>query len=156
MQARSRDPGTPAEVIRSIAESPAERLSHPERVRLALEILSAYAHARLALRRAPIEAAVASLRQERPPVSEDGEDSLQEALRLGRAVTRLLCLVPGDTRCLARSLVLTKLLASRDITARLVIGAATEPEFRAHAWVEYRGEPVLDPGEDSLGRLVEL
>jgi hypothetical protein len=71
-------------------------------------------------------------------------------------VTRLLSHVPGDTRCLARSLVVTRLLARRGVQAKLVIGARTEPEFLAHAWVEHDGEPVLDPGDGSFGRLVEL
>ena len=30
------------------------------------------------------------------------------------------------------------------------------PDFLAHAWVEHKGEPVLDPGDGSFGRLVEL
>ena len=71
-------------------------------------------------------------------------------------VARLLAHVPGDTRCLARSLVLTRLLAKRGIETKLVIGARTTPEFLAHAWVEYDGHPVLNPGDDSFGRLVEL
>jgi hypothetical protein len=133
-----------------------ERLSHRERVRLAVEILFAYAQAKRALRRAPIEAAVAALRSQSPPPSEDATGSLEHALRLGWAVTRLLSHVPGDTRCLARSLVLTRLLATRGIEAKLVIGARTEPEFLAHAWVEYDGSAVLDPGDGSFGRLVEL
>ncbi len=82
--------------------------------------------------------------------------SLEEARRLSHAVARLLRYVPGDTRCLARSLVLTRLLASRGIEAKLVIGARTTPEFLAHAWVEHAGDPVLDPGDGSFGRLVEL
>jgi hypothetical protein len=79
-----------------------------------------------------------------------------EAARLGRAVVRTLRLVPGDTRCLRRSLVLIQLLAKRGIPARLVIAARTDPDFLAHAWVEYDGEPVLSPAGDSYGRLVEL
>jgi hypothetical protein len=37
-----------------------------------------------------------------------------------------------------------------------VIGARTQPEFLAHAWVEHAGNPVLNPGDGSFGRLVEL
>jgi Transglutaminase-like superfamily len=148
--------GTPAAPAGYTPGSYPERLSHGERVRLAVEILAAYAQARRALRRAPIEAAVATLRSQSPPPSEDATGSLEEARRLGRAVTRLLSYVPGDTRCLARSLVLTRLLARRGVQAKLVIGARTEPEFLAHAWVEHAGEPVLDPGDGSFGRLVEL
>jgi transglutaminase superfamily protein len=83
-------------------------------------------------------------------------DSLDRARSLGWAVARLLAYVPGDTRCLIRSLVLTRLLARRGIEAKLVIGARATPEFSAHAWVEHDGVPVLDPGDESFGRLVEL
>jgi hypothetical protein len=131
-------------------------LSHKDRSRLAFEILTAYAQAKLALRRAPIDSVVKSLRAKSPTEGVPSQESLAEALRLGRAVTRLLRFVPGDTRCLARSLVLTRLLADRDIQAKLVIGARTQPAFLAHAWVEHAGDPVLDPGDESFGRLVEL
>ncbi len=81
---------------------------------------------------------------------------MERAARLGRAVVRMLSLLPGDTRCLVRSLVLTRLLARRGIPARLVIGARTAPAFLAHAWVECDGVAVLDPGDGSFARLVEL
>lgn len=138
------------------APSP-ERLSRTQRARLAVEILAAYAQARRELRRAPIAEAVASLRATQPaPRGPAGGAALLEARRLGHAVTRLLAHVPGDTRCLARSLVLTRLLARRGIPAKLVIGARSAPEFLAHAWVEYGGDPVLAAGDGSFGRLVEL
>ena len=154
-----------------------ERLGHGERLRLAAEILAAYAHARRALRRAPIDDVVAGLRSQAavPVASIDAkphantgtnantgvgtdtdERTLYEARRLGHAVTRLLVLLPGDTRCLIRSLVLTQLLARRGISATLVIGTRPAPDFLAHAWVEHDGDPVIDPGDDSFGRLVEL
>ena len=79
-----------------------------------------------------------------------------EARRLGDAVMRTLALLPGDTRCLVRSLVLTRLLARRGIPAKLVIGARTAPSFLAHAWVEYDHSPVLPPGDGSFGRLTEI
>jgi hypothetical protein len=132
------------------------RLSNVERLRLAAEIVAAYVQARRALRRAPIAEVVASLRAEPPIAVPPSSDTLAEARHLGHAVTRTLVLVPGDTRCLARSLVLTRLLARRGIEAKLVIGARAKPEFLAHAWVEYAGDPVLDPGDGSFGRLVEL
>jgi hypothetical protein len=142
-------------VVRGIPADRALKLS--ERVRLMAEILRAYAHARRALRRVPIAAAVASLRATMP-VASDGDDveALEEIRRLGHAVSRTLRLLPGDTRCLARSLVLTRMLADRGIPARLVIGARAGPDFLAHAWVECAGHPVLTPGDGSFGRLVEL
>ena len=140
---------------------PATRpLSPAERVRLAAEILAAYLQARRALRRAPIASVVATLRSQASPAPSTtasvAESTLEEARRLGRAVARTLAPVPGDTRCLVRSLVLTRLLARRGIPAKLVIGARAAPDFLAHAWVEYAGDPVLSPGDGSFGRLVEL
>jgi Transglutaminase-like superfamily len=142
---------------------PARRLRPHERSRLAAEIVISFARVRRELRRRPIDDAVAALRHERADMlhgkaakAVDRTDALLEARRLGDAVMRTLSLLPGDTRCLMRSLVLTRLLARREITATLVIGARAAPDFLAHAWVEHRGMPVLPPGEDSFGRLVEL
>jgi len=132
------------------------RLSQPERLRLAAQILVAYIHAKWVLRKLPIADVVASLRSESRPARPATEDTLQEANSLGWVVARTLAYVPGDTRCLARSLVLTRLLARRGIPAKLVIGARGGPDFLAHAWVEHAGDPVLHPGDGSFGRLVEL
>jgi hypothetical protein len=103
-----------------------------------------------------METIVRHLREQSPPAETPAGDSLYDARRLGRAVARMLSYLPGDTRCLVRSLVLTRLLARRGMQATLVIGVRAEPEFAAHAWVEHDSQPVLDPGEESYGRLVEL
>jgi Transglutaminase-like superfamily len=136
---------------------PPSPLSPVARARLAVEIVRAYLQARRELRRAPIESAVTALRSDGSlPALTEGHYALTEARRLGWAVARTLKLMPGDTRCLARSLVLTRLLARRGIPAKLVIGARADPDFLAHAWVEYDGQPVLSPGDGSFARLVEL
>ena len=136
---------------------PADRpLGPAERGRLAAEILAAYLGARRELGRSPIETVVDRLRAEAERPRREGAQTLAEARRLGRAVSRTLALAPGDTRCLIRSLVLIRLLSRRGLVARLVIGARAEPDFLAHAWVEHGGEPVLPTGEGSFGRLVEL
>jgi len=145
-----------APLVRAAESVRVDRLTHGERARLAVEILASYLQAQRALRRAPIESVIARLRSRSPAAAPVAPGSLEEARRLGRAVSRLLRYVPGDTRCLARSLVLTRLLARRGIEAKLVIGARTTPDFLAHAWVEHAGDPVLDPGDGSFGRLVEL
>lgn len=132
------------------------RLRPAERLRLVAEILAAYVQARQALRRAPIASVVVGLRSESSAAQPATPRTLGEARRLGRAVTRTLALVPGDTRCLARSLVLTRLLARRGIPGKLVIGARSAPDFLAHAWVEHDGDPVLATGDGEFGRLVEL
>jgi hypothetical protein len=140
-----------------LSRLPPTRLRLQERARLAGEIVATYAQARRELRRVPIEAAIATLRAD-PPLAApaDPADGLQEARRLGWVVARTLRLLPGDTRCLTRSLVLTRLLARRGIAATLVIGARPAPNFLAHAWVECEGEPVLAAGDGSFSRLVEL
>jgi hypothetical protein len=139
--------------------TPKRPRSLQERARLVCEIVAAYRQARRELRRAPIASVLEALRAESPPqrtAPAQATAQLEEARRLGWIVTRTLKLMPGDTRCLARSLVLTRLLARRGIPSKLVIGARAAPEFLAHAWVECDGQPVLSPGEESLGRLVEL
>src|ERR1035441_3377950 len=90
--------------------SDARPLNPVQRVRLAAEILTAYLQARRALRRAPIASVVATLRSQAvlaPSSSTTAatESMLEEARRLGWAVARTLALLPGDTRCLAASLV---------------------------------------------------
>jgi len=128
-----------------------------ERAQLGTEIVVAYARASRELRRAPIEEVMARLRAAGSQRSSaDDAAELEEARRLGGAVVRTLRFLPGDTRCLRRSLVTVRLLARRGIAARLVIGARTAPDFLAHAWVEHDGVPVLAPGGSSFGRLVEL
>jgi hypothetical protein len=134
------------------------RLSHPERVRLAAEIVLAYARARRGLRRSPVGVVVATLRARPTPgrAPTSAANRLEETRHLSRAVTRTLALLPGDTRCLMQALVLTGLLARRGIPAKLVIGARTTPRFFAHAWVEHAGQPVLATGGGLFTTLVEL
>ncbi len=64
-------------------------------------------------------------------------------------------LLPTDSRCLVRSLVLTRLLGRRGVPSSLVIGVMSEPQFAAHAWVEHGGAPLLSPGT-GFQRLVEV
>jgi Transglutaminase-like superfamily len=71
-------------------------------------------------------------------------------------VRRALWMLPAHRGCLARSLVLVDLLQRRGVAATLVIGARADPTFRAHAWVEVAGEPLLSPGDYRGGRLAEL
>jgi hypothetical protein len=126
------------------------------RGRLAAEIVVAYLRAGRELRRAPIETVVDRLRS-RGPLSPGGStDGFREAQHLGHVVLRALALMPGDTRCLRRSLVLVQLLSRRGIPAELVIGTRSDPDFLAHAWVECGGRPVLPSGGGAFGRLVAL
>jgi hypothetical protein len=129
---------------------------HARQCVLATEILISYVAARRAIARAPLDAMLSGWREAGTPGDGVAADPLAEAWRLARAVSRTLRLIPADTRCLTRALVLTRVLARRGIPSKLVISAGTEPEFLAHAWVEHAGKPLLWPGDPPLARLVEL
>lgn len=132
-------------------------LSGIERARLVGEIAISYVCARRELRRASLKSALDVLRSRASArAAVPVQAALPQARRLGRAVARVLRLLPGDTRCLVRSLVLTRLLAERGIDSTLVIGTRTRPEFLAHAWIECAGHPVLSAGDGSFARLTEL
>jgi hypothetical protein len=121
---------------------------------LALEILAAYARARVALRRTDLPGTVAALRV--PAAVHTPDDPARAGLRLGRAVILTLRLLPTDTRCLMRSLVLTRLLARRGIAATFVLGVSRADGFESHAWVEHAGRPLLPSGSPAFERLLEL
>jgi hypothetical protein len=146
----------PARERRRWPSLPQRRLNPLERARLAGEILLAWARARRAMRTMAIEQAVARLRTRAIGAGGAEPPDRLEAHRLARAVLITLGPLPGDTRCLARSLALTRVLSRRAIPSTLVIGARTEPGFLAHAWIEHAGQPLLDPGEGEFQRLVEL
>lgn len=131
-----------------------------DKLRLGGEILSTYVRARWLLATTDLPSAVAALRDGyNPPVAVDETDLTQQAsgVRLGLAVAKLLRLLPFDSRCLARSLVLTALLARRGIPGTLVIGVGVEPKFAAHAWVESNGIALLAPMDDvPHSRILEI
>lgn len=125
---------------------------------MVVEVLGAYAKTQVWLRREGLEAAVARARLAKPgdalPVDE--REALFYAARLGRVVGRVLTPLPTDSRCLAQSLVLIAMLVRRGTRATLVIGVSPEPSFKAHAWVEQEGQPLLPPGDEDFERLLEL
>jgi hypothetical protein len=126
---------------------------------LAGEILLAYGRVRWMLRREQLPRVVAILR--RPPRivrRHPLPDAEHDGRRLGAAVIRTLQPLPADSRCLMRSLVLLRLLASRGANGSLVISVRPSDELQlvAHAWVELHGMPLLAPGGPDHGRLVSL
>jgi hypothetical protein len=127
----------------------------PLRGKLALgyEIIRTYARMRRLLKGRDIRAVVDELQSDVPPRAHD-RATYVNGFRLGKAVERTLRLLPSDTRCLIRSLVLTDMLCRRGIESSLVIGVRRDDGFEAHAWVEHRGAPLLP--DDEFGRLVEL
>lgn len=127
---------------------------------LATEIVTVYLRVRWLMWRGGIRAALSGIRATRAPAPATFEPGSLEArlvaVRLGGAVRQTLSILPTDSRCLVQSLVLSRLLSARAIPSTLVIGARSEPEFVAHAWVEHDGQPVLPPRGFGELRLVEM
>lgn len=118
------------------------RLSWPRKLALAREIMRQYLHVRRLLWRRDLPSALATLRAGRGPVP-PGDLADLDDLRLARATILVMRLLPGDTRCLMRSLVLLALMARRRRPATLVIGVEAGEGFRAHSWLEAGGRPLL-------------
>ncbi len=133
-------------------------LSIPRKARLGGEILATYTRVRWLLRRHDLPRAVELLRRGGSGRPGRAAASLgpPRAAGYAHAVVRVLRLLPTDSRCLVRSLVLLAVLARRGTEAELVIGVLAEPEFAAHAWVECEGISLLRAGAAREGRLVEL
>jgi hypothetical protein len=147
----SHDMGPPA------VSAPAAQVPLPltAKVALAAEILATYGRARFLMARRAFPQALAELRDV-PATKPAPGDPVTGGRRLGSAVVRALRLLPTDSRCLVRSLVLTRVLARRGIASTLIIGVQRGDELEAHAWVEYAGAPLLDTGGTAFRRLAEL
>lgn len=131
-------------------------LTRREKARLGLEILRAYARARWLLWRTDLPSTLTALRAGATEQTGDPAEAQRAGVRLGRAAGKAMRHLPFDSRCLMRSLVLTRLLAERGIDSSLVIAVKPESEFLAHAWVERDGVPLLDPAGPRFSRFVEL
>lgn len=135
------------------------RLSAAECGRLAAEIIVAYVLVRRMIHGHPLPTLLERLRggihDGGVPVWEAADEHIT-AVRVGRAVARLLPKLPGDTRCLTQALVVTRLLARRGIGSTVLIAVQPGPDFEAHAWVEHGGVPVLTPGAPGFDRLTSL
>lgn len=127
-----------------------------EKVVLGIEIVSAYSRARWWLWRTDLPRTITALREAGSAYREGPADPERAGARLGRAVGRTLRHLPFDSRCLMRSLVLTRMLARRGIESSLVIAVQSEPGFEAHAWVESRGVALLPPAAQPFQRMVEM
>lgn len=131
-----------------------EPLGALARLALCAEVLVTYGRVRRLLRQADFRRTLAAVGERREPPAGVGEAEMRAASRrLARAVVRTLALLPADSRCLVRSLVLTALLARRGIESRLIVGVRPGTRFAAHAWVEHDGMPLLEAGQ--FERLLE-
>lgn len=140
---------------------------HVERAGFAAEALATYGLVRWQVRRRDLPAVVARLREGRaqrlpfgPDAPRDGRSRRlpfgPDAPRVARAAERVVARLPGDSRCLMRSLVVLAMLARRGIDVRLVLAARPSPSFAAHAWVERDGQPLLPTRGFGDARLTEL
>ena len=136
--------------------TPGHDFSPSEKLVLGTEIVRAYARARWWLGRTDLPRTVSVLRAHERSRRARAIDPTIEGMRLGNAVGRTLRHLPFDSRCLMRSLVLTSVLARRDIDATLVIAVRSKPRFAAHAWVEHDGVPLLVPAGPPFRRLLEI
>jgi transglutaminase superfamily protein len=141
-------------------ESPKDldRLSPAAKARLTAEVVATYLRVRLAMRGGDAEAAVRTLRSRaastRVDFDAEGRGPVV-AWRLAKASRRVLFNLPGDSRCLFRSLTLMSMLERRGVPQRLVIAVRPRP-FAAHAWVEVDGQAVLPDADPDYERLLEL
>jgi hypothetical protein len=125
-------------------------------VLLAGEIVAVYVRARWLMRRRDVPSTIEQLRgSSSTPGHVQAEQRLIVGQRLAWIVSRVLSLLPTDSRCLIRSITLSTLLGRRGIPSRVVIGVRADPAFAAHAWVEYDGHPLLPTGDEYL-RLHEV
>ena len=127
-----------------------------DRVRLVTEILITYVRARRSLANDDIRSALETLRSTPSEATPPSVDPRQMGIRLGRVTARTLGPLPGDSRCLTQSLVLSRLLARRGIESTVVLAVRPGEKFAAHAWVEHEGRPLLEPASEGFGRLVEI
>ena len=128
--------------------------AHLARAALAAEVLVTYALVRWHVGRQDLPTAVAALRarpRRRPPRARDRDER-----GLAASAERVVAKLPGDSRCLMRSLVVLTMLARRGIDSRLVLAARPEPTFGAHAWVERGGEPLLPTRGFADARVTDL
>jgi hypothetical protein len=126
------------------------------RIRLAAEILEAYVAARRLVRTRTLPEAVAALRGDVDEEAGGDAASLATGRHLASATVRTITLVPTDSRCLMRSLVLTRVLARRRIGSTLVLSVAPGTPFEAHAWVEHAGRALLEPARGDHRSLLRL
>jgi hypothetical protein len=142
-----------------LRERERRRMRAVEKARLGAEIVVTHVRVRRRIAAMPLPELLAQLRR---GVADRGVPAGQAAaehvtaVRLARAVMAVLRRLPGDTRCLTQSLVLTALLARRGIGSTLRIAVAPGETFAAHAWVEHGGVPVLPAEHPGFGELAAL
>lgn len=130
----------------------------PRRLALVLEVLLTYLRVRRALGERDLRCVLRELRgSSQPWRAGDGDEVRRTAGRVGRVARETLSRLPIRSRCLTQSLVVTAMLARREIPSTVVIAVRHPGEaFGAHAWVESHGMAILPRVADGYARLVEL
>ena len=111
-------------------------------VRVAAEVVATYVEVRWRFLRGDVREVVRGLRRDAVDLHEPYQ-AYRIGRRLAQPVRRTLDPLPGDSRCLMRSLVLLRMLARRGVVCELVIGVRPGQRFKAHAWIEHEGHPLL-------------
>jgi hypothetical protein len=117
----------------------------------ATEAVVTYARVRIRLRRRGAAATAALIPAARARATAGAVDEA----RIERVAERVLQHLPGDSRCLTRSLVVASMLSRRGVGARVVIGVKPAPDFTAHAWVETPRSKAVDH-PNGYTRIAEL
>jgi hypothetical protein len=145
--------------MRVVTPTDLERLTLGDRLSLALEVAVTYFRVRRQMRQGDAERAVAVLRARaaasRASFDAESSSGFLAGWRLSRAVRKVLTRIPGDSRCLFKSLTLMCMLERRGIQQLVVIAVRPRP-FAAHAWVEVDGHAVLPDADPGYERLMEL
>jgi hypothetical protein len=136
--------------------TPRDRRGAVYRIGLAAEILSTYVTVRRLIRSRTLPETVAVLRRGVGDGAEGDASSLAIGRHLASATVRTITLVPADSRCLMRSLVLTRMMARRRIGSTFVLSVAPPPAFEAHAWVEHGGRALLEPARGEHRSMLRL
>jgi hypothetical protein len=116
------------------------------RVPSAVECLLRVAVVRWALKLGGYERTRQRIERRIARVAVVGDGDARVVAAIEYAVAMGAALFPGRAQCLERSLVLYDYLRCRGIVAEMRLGIQRYP-FMAHAWVEYRGEPINDVPE---------
>ena len=69
-------------------------------------------------------------------------DTVRQIIRHRQILQRICRYMPYTGRCLSQSLVLGVFLSHQGIHTTLQFGQQVKPYFKAHAWLEYDGQPV--------------
>jgi hypothetical protein len=145
--------------MRAVTPTDLDTLGPRDRIALSAEVAETYLRVRWAMRQKDAERAVKTLRASATPsglpLSGEAGAEYVAAWRLSRAVRKVLDRLPGDSRCLFKSLTLMCMLERRGIGQTIVIAVRPQP-FAAHAWVEVDGQAVLPDADPGYERLMEL